>query len=179
MWAVAAVLLGVVLLAFLLGFHIGPHGHAAAGAVGVLAAVWLLIMAFSGRSAPLLWVLFGTDLALSGGVGILAWKGLKALHEPSAVHPTRIEGQFGVADTALEPDGLVRVHGESWSATSMNGNFPAGARVQVIGVDGVRLEVWGEDVIVARSKPLEDLGADRVGDDPNGVMADDRKTGSH
>jgi hypothetical protein len=58
MWVVAGMLLGVVLLASVLGFHIGPHGHAAAGVVGVFAA-WLLVKAFSGRSARLLWVLLG------------------------------------------------------------------------------------------------------------------------
>lgn len=51
--------------------------------------------------------------------------------------------------------------------------------MQVIGVVGVRFEVWGKDVIAIRSKSLEDSGTDRIGEDPNGVMADGRRTGSH
>lgn len=178
MWAVAGVLLGIVLLASLLGFHIGPHAHATSAIVGVIAAAWLLAMAFDGRSAPMLWTLFGADLALSGGVGVLAWKGLQALHNPPAALPTRLEGEFGVAVGALEPDGLVRVRGESWSATSLNGNFPAGTRVQVIGAKGVRLEVWGEGAGVTDGNSLGGLFELEADKRPAGAGHGDQKAGS-
>jgi membrane-bound ClpP family serine protease len=47
---------------------------------------------------------------------------------------------------ALDPAGIVRVAGEDWTAVSLNGPVPAGGRVQVVSVRGVRLEVWGEDL---------------------------------
>ncbi len=34
MWVILGILLGLVVLAALLGFHIGPHSHAVAGAAG-------------------------------------------------------------------------------------------------------------------------------------------------
>ena len=52
---------------------------------------------------------------------------------------------MGVAVTDLKPEGIVRVRGETWSATSLNGEQPAGTLIQVISVRGIRLEVWGEE----------------------------------
>ena len=34
MWVIAGVLLGLVVLASLIGFHVGPHAHVAAGVFG-------------------------------------------------------------------------------------------------------------------------------------------------
>lgn len=144
MWIVAGVLLGLVVVASLAGFHLGPHAHLAAGVLGVVAAVWLIVMAGSGRSTPLLWVLLSADLVVSGGVGVMAWYGLSG--RATAGHrPVSLEAAEGVAVGDLTPQGIVRVRGEQWSAISVNGNHPAGSRVQVLRTSGVRLEVWGED----------------------------------
>lgn len=143
MWIVAGVLLGSVLLTALLGFHSGPHLHAAAGAVGLVAAGWLLFMAADGRAAPLLWTLLGVDLVASAGVGVLGWVGLAA-GPTTATRPPSLAGAEGVAVTDLSPEGIVRVRGEQWSASSVNGPATAGTRIQVLRADGVRLEVWAE-----------------------------------
>lgn len=142
MWVVAGVLLGLVVLAAVVGFHTGPHAHAAAGLLGLVAAGWLVAMALEGRTAPLLWALLSADLVVSGGVGILAWKGLKAPHS-MAGRSLDLEGVEGVAVTDLTPEGIVRIRGEQWSAVCVNGTVPAGSPVQVLR-SGVRLEVWGE-----------------------------------
>jgi membrane protein implicated in regulation of membrane protease activity len=177
MWAVAGVLLGIVLLVAVLGFHIGPHGHVAAGAVGAAAAVWLVVMALDGLATPLLWLLLGADLAVSGGVGVLGWNGLRASHDAHAIQPTRIEGESGVVESPLEPDGVVRVRGETWSATSLNGNLPAGGRVQVVAVKGVRLEVWGEAELADRTEPVAASHASAF-DVPSGAPQDSQREGS-
>jgi len=144
MWFVAGVLLGLLVLASLVGFHTGPHAHFAAGVIGVCAAAWLVFMAVDGRSAPVLWALLSADLVISAGVGIMAWNGLSgratAMH-----HATSLEGAEGVAVSDLTPEGIVRVRGEQWSAVSVNGNVRKGRRVQVLRTEGVHLEVWGED----------------------------------
>ena len=143
MWVVAGILLGSVLLTALLGFHSGPHTHAAAGVVGVVAAAWLLFMAADGRAEPPLWTLLGADLAVSGGVGVLAWFGLSG-RAGKARRPLSVEGAEGVVVTDLTPEGVVRVRGEQWSAVSVNGSALAGTRVQVLRTTGVHLEVWSE-----------------------------------
>jgi membrane-bound ClpP family serine protease len=55
-----------------------------------------------------------------------------------------LRGTDGVALTALSPVGVVQVAGEKWTAESVSGPLPAGAPVHVLGVRGVRLEVWSE-----------------------------------
>ncbi|MGA3352468.1 MAG: NfeD family protein [Acidimicrobiales bacterium] len=147
MWVIAGVLLGLVVLASLLGFHVGPHAHLAAGIFGVLAAAWLVVMAIDGRTAPVLWVLLGADVVVSAGLGTLAWKGLTtrgSYVDRRLVSPVGAEG-LAVGD--LSPGGIVRVNGENWSAVSMNGSVPAGSPVHVLRVAGVRLEVWGDDAL--------------------------------
>jgi membrane-bound ClpP family serine protease len=150
MWVIAGVLVGLVVLTSLIGFHVGPHAHVAAGVFGVLAAAWLVVMAVDGRSAPVLWALLTADLVVSAGVGVLAWKGLTT--RGAVVADRRLvslEGAEGVAVGDLDPDGIVRVHGENWSAVAVNGVVRAGTLVQVLRVTGVRLEVWGEETVAA------------------------------
>ena len=145
MWAVAGVLLGAFFLTSLLGFHLGPHSHAVATLLGIVSAAWLIATAVSGESSAVLWTLFGADVCLTAGVGLIAWRGLR-FEAPSPLgHHARLMGRQGIAKSALTPDGTVTLSGEDWSATSLNGDVEAGALVQIIGVNGLRLEVWGED----------------------------------
>lgn len=164
MWVGVGVLLGLVVIASVLGFHVGPHGHLVGAGLGVAAAVWLVVMAATGQSAPILWVLFGADMAISGGLAAIAWRGLKVqAGQLSGPAHGSLVGAEGVAVTDLVPGGIVRVHGENWSATSMNGSVRAGNRVQVIEAAGVRLGVWSEepDVPEVESHPHALLSAHR------------------
>lgn len=147
MWLVAGVLLGVVVLVALVGFHTGPHAHVAAGVLGLVAGGWLVAMAIDDKArTSLLFALLGADLVVSGGVGFAAWRGLSSRRSQLAGgSPHSVEGAMGVAVGGLSPNGVVRIRGESWSATSLNGTVPDGAAVQVISVEGVRLNVWGEE----------------------------------
>ncbi|MGD0381323.1 MAG: NfeD family protein [Acidimicrobiales bacterium] len=156
MWIVAGVLLGLVVLTSLVGFHSGPHTHVVAGVIGLLAAAWLIVMAVDGRSAPILWALLSADLIVSAGVGVMAWFGLsgRATAGGSAVS---LEGAEGVALSDLAPEGVVRVRGEQWTAVSLNGTVPKGTRVQVLRTSGVHLEVWGEDAVTTPGEATFDL----------------------
>jgi membrane protein implicated in regulation of membrane protease activity len=161
MWIVAGILLGLALLGALAGLHVGPHGHALGTAAGVLAAVWLLIMLALGDARPILYVLLGADVSITALMGVAGWR---VLSTPNAMAehdtpPPSCEGHFGVAVGALEPGGIVRVDGEEWSAESVNGTVPAGGRVQVLRVNGMKLEVWGEDNPALAPRALNDEGA--------------------
>jgi membrane-bound ClpP family serine protease len=130
---------------------VGPHAHVAAGIFGVLAAAWLVVMAVDGRSAPVLWALLSADLVVSAGIGTLAWKGLTTRGiNVAGRHLVSPNGAEGVAIGDLDPEGIVRVHGENWSAVAVNGPVRAGTPVQVVRVAGVRLEVWGDETAAAR-----------------------------
>jgi len=144
MWIVAGVLIGLALAAVLAGFHAGPHVHVVAGALGIVAAVWLLVMVVQGQTTSTLVALLVAVLMVSAGAAAIGWYGLTG-RGTVAYHPERIEGAEGVAVNDLAPDGLVRVRGEQLSATSVNGIARAGTRVQVLRVTGLRLEVWAEE----------------------------------
>jgi membrane-bound ClpP family serine protease len=159
MWAIAIALLSVATLATLAGFHLGPHAHAVAGAAGILTAAWLVAMAATGLSSPMLFTLLTADLLLSGTVTTLAVKGLSNRFQPALGRGNHtIEGAEGVAESDLEPDGMVRVRGESWSATALNGPVRKGTMIQVIKA-GVRLEVWGETPLVEDALPPAPVSA--------------------
>lgn len=145
MWIVAGILLGVVILSALAGLHAGPHAHLIAGVAGVAAAAWFVVMAAYGRSTPVLWALLAADLVVAVGVGITAWTGLRSPSLGGSGLPV-LESAEGVALSDLMPEGIVRVRGEQWTAAAVNGHVAEGTRVQVLRADGVRLEVWGEEV---------------------------------
>ena len=144
MWITAGILLGLVVLASLVGFHLGPHLHLAAGVFGILAAAWLVLMVVDGLSAPVLWALLSVVLVVSAAAVAIGWYGLSG-RGTVGYHPARLEGTEGVAVGDLAPEGLVRVRGEQWSGTSVNGTARAGTRVQVLRVSGLHLEVWAEE----------------------------------
>jgi membrane-bound ClpP family serine protease len=156
MWVITGVLLGSVVLASVIGFHVGPHAHVVAGAFGVLAAVLLVILALTGSGSALLWVLFAGNVTISAGVGYLAWRGLCNRGQPLAEHRllTRRRAE-GVAISDLNPEGIVRVQGEEWSAVAINAPVRSGSAVLVVGRGGVRLQVWGLESPAA----LGDAGA--------------------
>lgn len=149
MWIVAGVLIGLMVVASLVSFHAGPHLHLAAAAIGLLAAAWFVLMAADGRTAPVLWALLGIDLVVSAGVAAVAVGGLRhaaVSHDAPVQHLSSIERAEGVAVSDLASEGIVRVHGEEWTAVSVNGAVRAGSRVQVLRTAGVHLEVRGEEV---------------------------------
>jgi membrane-bound ClpP family serine protease len=54
--------------------------------------------------------------------------------------PTMV-GSRGKVASPLVPDGLVRIKGELWGATSNEGNLTTGEEVEVVGEDGLKLVV--------------------------------------
>lgn len=147
MWVITGVLLGLVVLASLLGFHTGPHAHVAASVFGLLAALALVVLVVEGSASSLLWVLLAGDVTLSAGLGFLAWRGLSDRGRAGAEPRLMVQaGAEGVAMSDLDPDGIVRVQGEEWSAVAINSPVRSGTVVQVVGRGGVRLEVWGEEL---------------------------------
>jgi membrane-bound serine protease (ClpP class) len=49
-------------------------------------------------------------------------------------------GEVGIASTPITPEGKISIHGEFWNATS-DQNIEKGEKVQVIGVDNLKLKV--------------------------------------
>jgi membrane-bound ClpP family serine protease len=146
MWIITGVLLGLVCLTAVFGFHFGPHAHLVAGVIGLLVAGWLTYAVLNGGSRHALWWLLGADLIVSAAVGAMAWIGLsRSRTATKRYHLDSLEGSMGVVLSELAPEGIISVRGEQWSAVSVNGTAPASTQVQILRAAGVRLEVWGED----------------------------------
>lgn len=144
MWFLAGALLGIVGLASILGFHLGHHAHAIAAIAGVAAAGVLIAIVATGNTGGLVLTLLSADVVVTAGIGAMAWRGFKEPHLRAGASMHSVVGKEGVALGALDPTGVVRVRGENWTATSLNGRIEEGAKVQVIGTEGIRLTVWGE-----------------------------------
>jgi membrane-bound ClpP family serine protease len=164
MWIVTGVLLGLVGLATLIGFHSGPHTHVLASAIG-LAAAGCLTYLVATRPGPVLWSLLGADLIIGTGIGFLGWRGVTHRPEDTAGNRSNsLEGEHGIAMSQLAPEGIVRVRGELWSAISINGTVPASTPVQVVRAAGVRVEVWGDDAQTKSPVGLFELSEDAAMD---------------
>jgi membrane-bound serine protease (ClpP class) len=68
---------------------------------------------------------------------------IRAQRRPVSVGREALIGRIGDARTDLAPNGMVQVAGELWSAAldDDKGHLASGTRVEVVGVEGIRLLV--------------------------------------
>jgi len=141
----------VIAVGVAVGVHTGPHGLLAAGVLGVVASMAFVIGVVElvpTRSRPAVaWVLLAGTAVVSAAALVAGAVALPALRRRPPVGPGRLWGADGVAVTDLTPVGTVKVRGETWTAESMCGRLPAGAPIEVMEVDGLRLRVWSEDAV--------------------------------
>ncbi len=99
------------------------------------------------------WMLpeFGVTLHVGVLIGVMiAWGAFgtwlfifttHALKKQVTVGLPSMVGSTGKAAGNLAPEGMVKIRGELWSAVSEQGNIPAGAGIEVIGENGLKLIV--------------------------------------
>jgi membrane-bound serine protease (ClpP class) len=87
------------------------------------------------------WVIVPVAALAAGFFGLILGALVQARHLPVQMRSTNLIGRVGVVTTALTPLGNVHVSSETWSAVSTSGPVPAGTRVVVVDVDGLRLKV--------------------------------------
>jgi len=181
MWAIAGVLLGILIVTSIAGFHFGPHAHAAATVVGAVTAIFLITLAFTGHAQPLLFVLLGADVAVTGGLSMIAVKGFSNRDVLARLPSEHVVGAFATALDALDPDGTVRLNGEIWSATALNPPIEAGTSVHVVRRVSLRLEVWadtGDDPAVLFSIEAPAAGTATNPQPPADAEAGEERTSS-
>jgi len=66
---------------------------------------------------------------------------LKAHHGQVVSGVRRLIGESGQAQSLLDPDGVVLIHGEQWSARSQSGRIESGETIEVQAVEGLKLKV--------------------------------------
>jgi membrane-bound ClpP family serine protease len=113
---------------------------AATGVLALIGGGLLLTNSGSPHFQVARW-LVALDAALVGAVvAAAAWLILRSRRWPLAVDARLLIGAEGLASSALDPDGLVQVAGESWKASATQ-PVAAGARVVVVGRAGLKLLV--------------------------------------
>jgi membrane-bound serine protease (ClpP class) len=143
---VALILLSIVL--FILEIKVTSYGALAMGGVAALLFGSLMLFDSSSGVRLSLGVIFPSVIVV-GALFILAVVlAVKAQSRRTLTGAEGLIGETGVARTLLAREGKVFVHGELWDAWSAR-TVPAGARVRVVRVSGLRLEV----------EPLEDPAA--------------------
>ncbi len=140
-------ILGVVLL---IGSVISFILELKAPGVGIFTVVGVLLLVAgaltlfdpSVPNAHVSWVVIVLVAGLMAAFFGLALAALmKARRLPVRMRTRALIGQVGVVTTSLTPTGVVLVASESWSAVSTSGPVPAGTRVVIVDVDGLRLKV--------------------------------------
>jgi len=153
-WVTALILVALLAATWLLCAHAGGHAWFVPLPALVLAILWAVTVTGSRPRAA--WWFVALSAAAAAVAVTVAGTALLLRLRMSGLASPELPGATGTALTALSPVGVVRVAGESWTATSLSGSLPAGAPVHVVRVHGVRLDVWSEAGVVPDQQVLED-----------------------
>jgi membrane-bound ClpP family serine protease len=152
-WVTGALLLVLLAGTWLLCAHAGGHAWFVPVPALALAVLWAITI--SGHDASAAWWLLALSAAAAGTAVVVASVALSQRLRLASLAPPSLRGAEGKALTALDPVGVVRVAGETWTAESLSGSLPAGSAVHVARVDGVRLAVWSEAGAVPDAQSLQ------------------------
>ena len=114
------------------------------GIVALIAGGLILIGNAPDAEQVSLWLLASVAIIVAAVLGTLWLLILKDRRHPptsTASLADRITGHHGIAQTAIAPTGTVIVDSELWSAGVTGDAISSGTRVQVAGVEGLRLLV--------------------------------------
>lgn len=140
--AVALIVFGIVL--YLLEIKVTSHGMLAiGGTISVLLGSMFLFRSSSTESVTALsWtVIITTTLVTLLFFLFVVGMGLRAQKLKPASHGGGLIGRVGVSVTTLDPEGMVRVGGETWKALSDEGRIDEGREIIVSGMKGLTLHV--------------------------------------
>ena len=112
-------------------------------------AVWRFLLPALDVNLPraVLFIAMGVWLVISIGIFTFVTRTLK--RQKPAGRPTMV-GMTGTAASALTPQGMVRIQSELWTATSEDGDIPAGELVVVTGEKRMKLAVRRRDARATR-----------------------------
>ncbi len=137
----ALILIVAAFVMFILDAKFATHGVLTVGGIALMILGALLLV---DAPIPEMRVRLVTALAVSVPIGLitvfLVGLVIKARRSKVVTGSQGLIGEIGVAQSALQPEGKVFVHGELWDAVS-SANVAPGERVLVKRIDGLRLSV--------------------------------------
>jgi membrane-bound serine protease (ClpP class) len=122
--------------------------HGALTVAGLASFIIGFLVLFNSPTTPSFWrvsvpLVVGTGIAIAIGILTLLTFVIRAQFRPVEVGAESLVGRIAEARTDLSPGGMVQVAGELWSAVLDNNEdeIASGERVDIIGIDGIRLRV--------------------------------------
>lgn len=138
---------GVLLILLAFGCFVAEvfaSTHGILGAGGVVAFVLGSLLLFSKRHGGIevsIGLVAATSLTLAGLMGLLVTAVVRGQKRRVQTGFEELIGREAVARTDLKPEGTVFVAGELWQAVVTEGEAYAGEKLEVIGMQGLRLKV--------------------------------------
>ena len=104
----------------------------------LISGIWLLPMV--GIKIPAL-LIVGIMFIWFGWSVFTYRKGTWALSHKPVKGLVNMTGLNGIVVKVLQPDGLIKIHGELWKSGSISGNIEVGTEVTVVRQEGLKLLV--------------------------------------
>jgi membrane-bound serine protease (ClpP class) len=142
----ALILFGIIL--FIVEIKVTSYGLLTVG--GIIALLLGSIMLIDAESpleiAAVSWSVIIPAVCATAAFFLFAiGMGIRAQRRKPVTGQEGMIGERGEAVSALQPEGQVRVHGEIWTAVSLEGTLPPGTRIKVEAVHGLSLAVRKAD----------------------------------
>ncbi len=155
--------IGLMFLAFLLlgidlfvsSFGILTVGGLAAFIAGSYIVIDTDIVGYDHVSRPVIWT--GTVCVIIFAA-FIGYTGLGTLKKKPVTGRKSMIGEVGVVREALDPRGMIFIYGELWQAQIVGLDdgveIPAGERVEVVGINGLLLDVQPTTASITRSNDI-------------------------
>ncbi len=137
---------GVMLIVLAIGLFVAEVKVASYGLLTVAGITAMILGAMMLVDSPLPelrlnpWKLLPIAVLMAAFTVLLVRMVVDAQRRRATTGVEGLIGRSGVAETALEPEGWILVQGERWRALA-DGRLASGERVEVVGMDGLRLRV--------------------------------------
>ena len=140
-------LIGLAFAFFILDIKVAGFALSVAGGISFVVGSLLLFSPFrpSPPTMPRLsvspWLLAGMTALLVGFFSLALTAALRAQRGTVLMSTQVLVGATGLALSDLDPQGVVQVQSETWTAIADAGPVSAGETVEIVGTDGLRLRV--------------------------------------
>lgn len=138
----ALMIFGVIL--FILEIKITSHGMLTVGGVTclLLGSMMLIRTESAFDIISISWTVIISSTAVSAAFFLFViGMGIRAQRLKPTTGIQGLIGEVGEAITALTPSGKIRIHGEIWSAVSLEGRIDRGTKVKADALDNLKLKV--------------------------------------